>query len=110
MLLFQKLIFKNSIKYNLLSFDELVINLDRLSRFKLPEESFTRVFGYIILKKLITPKYSKNDFLNEDARVIAKFVKEIWNESVKACCDTTFNNSNANIALKSIIKDTFNVK
>ncbi len=101
------LIFKSSIKYNLLSFDELVINLDRLSRFKLPEESFPRVFYSIILKHLIEPRLSKNDIENQKAEFIAKTVKLIWNDSVSKVCKIRSNSNFPNIALKSLIKNTF---
>ncbi len=71
------------LKYKLLSVDELIINLDRLSRFKLPEDVFPRVFYNIIFKHLISPKYSKQEIEALDAYTISKIVKTIWNESVK---------------------------
>lgn len=80
---------KSSIKYKYLTFDELVINLDRLSRFKNPEESFYRVFSEIITKCLITPKYSKHDLELLDEKYISKLVQEIWNKSVEKCCGTS---------------------
>ena len=73
----------NNIKFKYLTFDELVINLDRLSRFKNPEESFYRVFSEIIFKCLITPKYSKNEIDNLSPEVISSIILKIWNESVK---------------------------
>ena len=73
----------NNIKFKYLTFDELVINLDRLSRFKNPEESFYRVFSEIIFKCLITPKYSKNEIDNLSPEVISNIILKIWNESVK---------------------------
>lgn len=101
------LISKSSIKYNLLSFDELIINLDRLSRFKLPEDVFLRVFSSIIFKHLIQPKYSKNDLDNEDVKVLSKIVEMIWNDSVNACFKSYKNKNTINTALKNIIKQTF---
>ena len=81
------------LKYKLLSFEELVINLDRLSRFKLPEDSFYRVFSDIILKYLISPKYSKSDIEKLDAKYLSKIVKKIWNDSVKnSCSNKNLNN------------------
>lgn len=74
---------KSSIKYKCLSIDELIINLDRLSRFKNPEESFSRVFSEIISKCLISPKFSKADFDKLDCKYISKIVEEIWNKSVE---------------------------
>ena len=98
---------KSSLKYSLLSFDELVINLDRLSRFKLPEESFSRVFGDIIFKHLIYPKYSKKEFQEEDVKYISRIVKIIWNDSVKQCFGSKDSNFLPNRALKYSILHTF---
>ena len=74
---------KSTIKYKLLSFEELVINLDRLSRFKLPDETYSRVFHNIIYTKLIYPKYSKLDIDTIDPKIIKNIVEEIWNKSVE---------------------------
>lgn len=74
---------KSSIKYKYLTFDELVVNLDRLSRFKHPDYAFSRVFNSILLKNLIYPKYSKKDIDNLDAEYVSMLIKEIWNNSVK---------------------------
>lgn len=99
--------FKSSVKYKLLSFDELVINLDRLSRFKLPEDSFNRVFISVLQKCLIQPQYSKIEIENLDAKYLSALVKEIWNNSVKKCCNENKNNDNCNKALKLIIENSF---
>jgi len=95
------------IKYKLLSFDELVINLDRLSRFKLPEDAFGRVFSSVILKHLINPAYSKQDFLKEDACIIADIVKKIWNESVKAECGASQSKNSSINLLKYLTESSF---
>lgn len=90
----------DNIKYKLLSFQELVINLDRLSRFKLPEEAYFRVFTSILFKCLIYPKYSKQDLEKLSSKVISKYVKVIWNASVKEIFDVNNDNFEANKALK----------
>lgn len=100
------LLCKSSIKYKYLTFDELVINLDRLSRFKNPEESFYRVFSEIITKCLITPKYSKNDLEELDAKYISKLVEEIWNSSVEKICKKNVS-ANKLTLLKSLVNCTF---
>ena len=76
------ILLKESVKYKLLTFDELVINLDRLSRFKLPETSYNRVFNSILYRNLISPKYSQTDIEKLSADYISQIVKKIWNESV----------------------------
>lgn len=90
----------DNIKYKLLSFQELVINLDRLSRFKLPEESYFRVFTSILFKCLIFPKYSKQDLEVLSPNLISKYVKIIWNASIKELFSISKNNDEANKALK----------
>ena len=97
----------SSIKYKLLSFDELVINLDRLTRFKLPEDSYNRVFSSILFKCLISPKYSKKDIENLNSKIISKFVQKIWNESVKSVFKTEKENDFLFAAKKLIINRTF---
>lgn len=96
---------KSSIKFKYLTIDELVINLDRLSRFKNPEESFFRVFSEIITKCLISPKYSKSDLIKLDSKYITNIVEEIWNKSVKNEFKTNLPSKN-NI-LKALVKSSF---
>ena len=98
---------KSTIKYKLLSFEELVINLDRLSRFKLPDETYSRVFHNIIYTKLIYPKYSKLDIDTIDPKIIKNIVEEIWNTSVEKLFSSQNINITPNIALKNTIDNTF---
>lgn len=102
-----KLLNKSSIKYKLLTKDELIINLDRLSRFKLPDYSFNRVYTDIITKCLISPKYSKDEIEKSDADYIAAITEKIWNDSVKKIYKNNTENNIALSALQIIIKNTF---
>lgn len=72
-----------NIRYKLLSLEELIINLDRLSRFKLPFDSYYKVFCSILLKCLIYPKYSKNELEKLSLTQISDYTELIWNTSVK---------------------------
>ena len=99
---------QSSIKYKFLSFDELVINMDRLSRFKSPDESFSRVFNSIIYRNLISPKYSKVDIERLDSRIIVSIVEEIWNASVDNIFDIKgIANQSVNKALNVSVEATF---
>lgn len=98
---------KENIKYKLLTFDELVINLDRLSRFKLPEESYNRVFTSIIFKCLIYPKFSKKDIEKISAKEIVFYVEKIWNSSVNALYKNYTNNTQVNNAMRMLSELTF---
>lgn len=90
----------NKYKFKLLSFDELVINLDRLSRFKLPDDSYIIVFYSILSKCLISPKYSKAQLEQLTADIISNLVKLIWNKSVINLFPNYKNNFQTNKALK----------
>ena len=94
-------------KYKLLTKEELVINLDRLSRFKLPEYSYNRVFSDIILKALISPNFSKTEIENTDAKYLSKIVKEIWNKSVQKHFDCLKDNNIGLNVLQLCINQTF---
>ena len=102
-LLYQKI----KLKYKLLSAEELIINLDRLSRFKLPDLSFPRVFHSVILKCLIFPKYSKQDILNLSAKDVSDIFRIIWNESVKNNFKKFTNNKSVNQAFKISLNNSF---
>ncbi len=96
----------NNFKYKLLSFEELVISLDRLSRFKLPEESYFRVFSNIITKCLIFPKLSKTEIEKMSAKELSSMTEEIWNESVKKIFGKINKKNNSKI-LKFLTKESF---
>ncbi len=97
---------KDNFKFKNLTLDELVISLDRLTRFKLPEISYYRVFSEIISKCLITPKLSKHDIENIDAYVLSSMVEKIWNTSVKDIFNVKFLPIQ-NKVLKILISETY---
>lgn len=98
---------KDKLTYKLLTFDELIINLDRLTRFKLPEESYVRVFNSILYKNLITPKYSKKDLEKLPSHIVSKYVRIIWNDSVTKLFPDKKNNNEVNKVLELILKQQF---
>lgn len=97
----------DSFKYKLIPLEELVIWLDRLSRFKLPDYSFNRVFKSVFNKYLISPKYSIQEIEHLETDYIAKTVQFIWNKSVEALFSNVQINYSANFALKMVIYSTF---
>ena len=94
-------------KYKMLTVDELVINLDRLSRFKLPEYSYFRVFSSIIQKNLIFPKYNKSELENLSPEINSYIVKEIWNKSVQNIWGKSNSFDSAYKAQKMLINQTY---
>lgn len=64
--------------------EQILISLDRLTRFKEPEKRYMRVFGEIITANLIEPKYKKLDIENLDYGFVTDLASEIINYSLRA--------------------------
>lgn len=62
--------------------DQILISLDRLTRFKEPEKRYMRVFGDIITSNLIEPKYKRADIENLDYVCVTELASEIINYSL----------------------------
>lgn len=71
-------------KYKKLTDEQILISLDRLTRFKSTKAKYLRVFGDILISCLIEPKLKKTDIENADFRELSKIVSEIFNSSVKS--------------------------
>lgn len=69
-------------KYKKLSKEQIIISLDRLTRFKNTKEKYLRVFSDILVSCLIEPKLKKTDIEKMDYSVLADYVSEIINESI----------------------------
>lgn len=65
-----------------LTIEQILISLDRLTRFKEPEKRYMRVFGDIITSNLIEPKYKKTDIENLDYALVTDLATEIINFSL----------------------------
>lgn len=66
-----------------MSSEEILLSLDRLTRFKNPEIKYRRVFYDIILKNVLSPSISKHKLDEQNAAFIVDIVERIWNNSVK---------------------------
>ena len=69
-------------KFKKLSKSQIIISIDRLTRFKFTEEKYIRVFSDIILKNLIEPKIKKSDLLKMSYGRIKEIAEEIFNSSL----------------------------
>ncbi len=65
-----------------LSKEQLIISIDRLTRFKDPETKYLRVFKEIILTNLIEPKFKKSELDSMDYEKIVQYATEIINNSL----------------------------
>ena len=61
------------IKYKKLTREQLLISLDRLTRFKSTKEKYLRVFFDIILSNLIEPKYKKTELEKLEIQIIRDY-------------------------------------
>lgn len=69
-------------KYKKLSKEQIIISIDRLTRFKNPKDKYLRVFSEILSSNLIEPRLKKDDILNLDYSVITGYTTEILNNSL----------------------------
>ena len=84
------------IKFLPISKQDLILALDRLTRFKTPEIKYNRVISDIITKYLLTPKLSKIQLQDLPIKIKKNIFEKIWNESIqkyskKLCKDKSLN-------------------
>ena len=78
-------------KYKQLSKEQILISLDRLTRFKPTKEKYLRVFFDIILNNIIEPKFKKTELETLDTEKIRNLAVEVLNGSLN---ETSTNNIN----------------
>lgn len=64
--------------------EQLIISLDRLTRFKPPEDKYLRVFKDIIVSNLLYPKFRKNELNLMPYEELTNLVENIINFSLKS--------------------------
>lgn len=69
-------------KYKPLTEKQIIISIDRLTRFKPTEEKYVRVFKDIIVSNLIEPKYKKSELDNFSYSELRNIATEIFNASL----------------------------
>ncbi len=71
------------VKIKPLTKEQIIISVDRLTRFKETEIKYYRVFSEIILLNLIEPKYKKSDLEKMSYKQMKNFAQEIINYSLE---------------------------
>ncbi|MDD3150478.1 MAG: hypothetical protein PHV68_06555 [Candidatus Gastranaerophilales bacterium] len=89
----------SNLRIKLMSIEELLISLERLTRFKLPDKRRKRVYRDIILRFLVEPKINSQKFAEIPVDYVDKLVKIIWNNSVRSLSCQNFINENLNLYL-----------
>lgn len=70
------------IKIKPLTKEQIIISVDRLTRFKDPEVKYLRVFSDILINNLITPKFKKSQLSEMDYSELKDFAEQAINLSL----------------------------
>ena len=105
-------------KYKKLTKDQILISIDRLTRFKKTRDKYLRVFTDIMMSNLIEPKLKKSDIEKMDYKELTQHVCEIFNSSLEdAQCDFFINhklkdyeNSKAPSNREPLLRQIFSIK
>lgn len=89
--------------------EQIIISIDRLTRFKNPETKYLRVYKDIITSNLITPKYKKTELDILDYEEIKNLAEEIINYSVEILEPDIANDFIINNRLYEYEKKIFNI-
>lgn len=80
-------------KYKKLTQEQIIISLDRLTRFKKTREKYLRVYSDILTTCLIEPKFKRSEIESMDFSQLSSIVSEIFNNSLsKNNLDLSLNN------------------
>ena len=79
-------------KFKKLTKEQIIISLDRLTRFKNTREKYFRVFSDILISNLLEPKIKKADLENIDFSVLIQYINEIFKDSLGESSDLNINN------------------
>lgn len=77
-------------KYKSLTKNQIIISIDRLTRFKTTEEKYLRVFKDIIVSNLVEPKLKKSEIEKLNYSRIKDIAEEIFNNSLKKSYENDF--------------------
>ena len=98
---------KNS-KVKPLTKEQLIISIDRLTRFKNTESKYLRVFFDILTNNLISPKFKKSDLEEMDYKELTSWAEYVINTSLEALGCTLQRNYVLNQKLLAYEKTVFN--
>jgi len=75
---------EEQIKIKALTESQIMISLDRLTRFKSTEDKYLRVFKDVVTSNLISPKFKKSQLNSMDYAVLTEYAQNIFNFSISA--------------------------
>lgn len=94
-------------RYKFLTKEQLLISIDRLTRFKPTKEKYFRVFTDIITSNMLEPKYKKSELAELSPAVITEFAETIINASLNANSEKAEIQTNINEILKNYENSVF---
>ncbi len=95
------------LKIKPLTKEQIIISIDRLTRFKHPEVKYLRVFKDILTNNLITPKFKKSQLNEMDYSELRGYAEEILNLSLQNLNISIDNDFSINEKLFNYEKNTF---
>lgn len=95
------------IKIKPLTKEQILISIDRLTRFKHPETKYLRVFKEIIINNLISPKFKKIELDKANYELIRDYAQQIINYSLETLGISLKNDFKINKALFEYEKSVF---
>ncbi len=98
---------KAKIKIKPLNKTQILISLDRLTRFKPTEDKYLRVFKDIVLSNLITPKFKKKELNEVEYDKLTQLAEQIFNLSFENLGVKTVNDYTINQKLLNYEKSVF---
>ncbi len=87
--------------------DQIIISIDRLTRFKNTQDKYLRVFRDILTHNLIQPKFNKHELLGMDFTTLKNIAQKILNLSIENLTGKKFENDRINKALFNYENSTF---
>lgn len=96
------------LKIKPLSKEQIIISIDRLTRFKNPEVKYLRVFKDILTNNLISPKFKKSELDEMDYTELKNYAEYIINYSLEKLGFTLYEDYTINQRLYEYETNTFN--
>lgn len=100
---------EEELKIKPLTKEQIIISLDRLTRFKFTEDKYLRVFKDIIVSNLIYPKYKKSRLDLMDYAQLTSIAQEIFNFSLSFHNLTLTGDYNINSRLREYENSVFDL-
>lgn len=99
-----------SLRIKPLNKQQIIISIDRLTRFKPTEEKYLRVFKEVILSNLIYPKFKKNELNLMNYEELTQLAQEVFNFSLGGVPDELTINKKLFEYEKSVFKFNENIE